>query len=139
MKKGRSLSPIAVGGSSLLVIFSVLCMTVFAMLSLSTAQAEKRMAEAAHRKIISYYEADLQAQAVFARLRSGEMVPEVLQNGQEYHYAVPFSNNQTLEVTLRRIGDDWGVLQWQTVSDPEILNDPLPVWQGEELSDFIKH
>lgn len=39
MNERQRFSPPAVGGSSLLVIFAVLCLTVFAMLSLSTVQA----------------------------------------------------------------------------------------------------
>ena len=46
MKRNHSISTPTVGGSSLLVIFAVLCLTVFALLSLSTVQAEKRMADA---------------------------------------------------------------------------------------------
>ena len=44
MKRKQSISIPAFGGSSLLVIFAVLCLTVFALLSLSTVQAEKRLA-----------------------------------------------------------------------------------------------
>ena len=36
----------AIGGSSLLVIFAVLCLTVFALLSLSTVQADNRLSDA---------------------------------------------------------------------------------------------
>ena len=35
--------PVIIGVSSLLVVFSVLCLTVFAMLSLMTVQADKRL------------------------------------------------------------------------------------------------
>ena len=38
---------IHVGSASIIMIFAVLCLTVFALLSLSTVQAEKRMADAA--------------------------------------------------------------------------------------------
>ena len=42
MDKRESFAPPAVGGSCLLVIFAELCLTVFALLSLSTVQAEGR-------------------------------------------------------------------------------------------------
>ena len=44
-KKERVAVP-AIGGSSLLVIFAVLCLTVFALLSLSTVQAGDRLSDA---------------------------------------------------------------------------------------------
>lgn len=42
-KRNASGPPAAVGGSSLLVIFAVLCLTVFALLTLSTAAADSRI------------------------------------------------------------------------------------------------
>lgn len=68
-------APPMTGGSSLLVIFSVLCLTVFALLALSTAQADGRLGEAAAEAVKDYYRADTEAQTVLAKLRSGE-VPE---------------------------------------------------------------
>ena len=61
MKKGQKMNLPAVGGSSLLVIFAVLCMTVFAVLSLSTVLAEQRLSETAAESVAAYYRADLQA------------------------------------------------------------------------------
>ena len=43
MDERRDSFPPAVGGSSLLVIFAVLCLTVFALLTLSTAAADSRL------------------------------------------------------------------------------------------------
>lgn len=39
-------SPPAVGGSSLLISFAVLCFTIFALLALETVQAGKRLSDA---------------------------------------------------------------------------------------------
>lgn len=49
MNKEDRFSPPAVGGISLLVAFAVLCLTVFALLSLSTVQAQKRLSDASHK------------------------------------------------------------------------------------------
>ena len=40
MKSRKHFSPPMVGGSSLLVIFAILCLTIFTLLALSTAQAD---------------------------------------------------------------------------------------------------
>ena len=45
-RKQAELSPPPVGGASLLVVFAVLCLTVFALLSLSTVRANGRLSEA---------------------------------------------------------------------------------------------
>ena len=99
MRKERISAP-AVGGSSLLVIFAVLCLTVFALLSLSTVQAEKRMADAAAEAVADYYAADLKAQEVFARLRTGETVGGVLVDGNRYHYSCSISKPSLNASTL---------------------------------------
>ena len=45
-KKTGGFAPPAVGGTSLLVMFAVLCLTTFAVLSLSTVKAGDRLATA---------------------------------------------------------------------------------------------
>ena len=46
MERKTSFSLPAVGGSSLLVIFAVLCLTVFALLCLAQMQAGQRLSKA---------------------------------------------------------------------------------------------
>lgn len=130
MKKRARISPPAIGGSSLLVIFSVLCLTVFALLSLSTVQAEKRLSDTAADAVTAYYEADLEAERIFARLRSGETVPGVQETAGIYRYACPISENQTLMVELQKTEDTWTVLRWQVAAQPEEISQTLPVWDG---------
>lgn len=130
MKKQRELSVPAVGGSSLLVIFSVVCLTVFALLSLNTVLAEQRLSQACGEAAQQWYAADLKAQEIFARLRAGEDVPGVEQAGDQYAYAVAITDHQTLHVTVRCEGEDWKVISWQTAATPEAREDTLPVWQG---------
>lgn len=130
MKKREQTSFPATGGSSLLVIFAVLCLVVFALLSLSTVLAQKRLSEATARATAEWYAADLQAQEIFAKLRTGEQVPGVERTEEGYTYSVPVSQHQTLQVQLVKTDEGWDILTWQTVSHPEYGNETLPVWQG---------
>ncbi len=52
-------SPPMVGGSSLLIIFAVLCLTVLAMLSLSTARNNDQLSRASADSVAAYYAADV--------------------------------------------------------------------------------
>lgn len=128
MKQKERISPPAIGGSSLLVIFAVLCLTVFALLSVSTVQAEKRMADASINAVAAYYEADLEAEKIFARLRAGETVPGVRESEEIYSYSCPISENQRLEVELQKSREVWTVLRWQAVAEPGEISETLPVW-----------
>ena len=130
MKKREQTSFPVTGGSSLLVIFAVLCLVVFALLSLSTVLAQKRLSEATAQATAQWYAADLQAQEIFAKLRAGEEVSGVEQTEEGYRYCVPVSQHQTLQVWLEKTDEGWEILSWQTVSHPEYGNETLPVWQG---------
>lgn len=132
MRERERNSPPAFGGSSLLVIFAVLCLTVFALLGLSTVQAHGRLADASVEAVVDYYTADSQAEKVFARLRGGESPPEVTVTGDVYAYSCPISPSQKLEVELMRREKGWTVLRWQAVSTMEMNgDDTLAVWDGE--------
>lgn len=131
MGKKARFSPPAVGGSSLLVIFAILCLTVFTLLSLSTVQAQRRLADASMQAVTDYYKADVEAEEIFARLRSGEAVGGVQQTGSQYRYSCPISPRQKLQVVLEVEQGEWSVLCWQAVADGEITaNDSPAVWEG---------
>ena len=129
MTKTNKTSCPLLGGCALLVIFGVLCLTVFALLSLHTVLAEQRLSRTAAEQAEAWYEADLRAQEIFARLRGGEIPPEVEKTGEEYHYCVSISPHQTLEVTLTNTNGSWEILSWRTVAHPEDGDISLPVWQ----------
>jgi len=131
MAKKQRLSPPVVGGSSLLVIFAVLCMTVFALLSLSTVLADGRLNQASVQAVSAYYEADCQAEEIFARLRQGELPPEVTETNGMYTYSCPISETQTLQVKLQKGVEGWQVLRWQAVVTAEWEEEPLTLWDGE--------
>ena len=98
MDSKRRFTPPPVGGVSLLVVFAVLCLTVFALLSLSTVQADVRLADASVRAVSEYYAADRQAQEILARLRAGEFPEEITMEGDVYGYTCPISENRNLKV-----------------------------------------
>lgn len=132
MKQSSSnLSSPAVGGSSLLVIFSVLCLTVFALLSVSTVQADRRLATASAEAVQAYYQADRQAEEIFARLRAGQTVPGVETDGNVFRYSLPVSDSQTLFVKVVRRENCWQIQRWQTVASDQMDTGYLPVWDGQ--------
>ncbi len=84
MKDKKRFSPPAIGGISLLVVFAVLCLTIFALLSLSTVRADMRLADATVESVADYYAADLEAQTILTRLRAGERPDGVTVEGNIY-------------------------------------------------------
>lgn len=124
-RKKSSFPPI-VGGSSLLVIFAVLCLIIFALLALSTVQADQRLLTGSLSAITDYYAADMKAEQIFAQLRETEsalhtdaaaQLPEgVRKEGSVFSYSCSISDTQELLVRVRLIDRDWEILQWQAVS-----------------------
>ena len=132
-QKDRVILP-AVGGSSLLVIFAVLCLTVFALLSLGTVQADTRLSDASAEAVQAYYAADSAAEAILARLRNGEPVEGVEVDGSWYSYSCPINDNQSLFVTVQITETEYTILQWQML--PTIQwesDDELVVRDGEMI------
>ena len=120
-----------IGGSSLLVIFAVLCLTVFALLGFSTVQADKRLNDISIQAVSDYYAADCAAEAILARLRSGQLPEGVSQEGNIYTYSCTISPTQELQVEVR--GGDWEILRWQAVSTIRWKeNTDLELWDGNE-------
>ena len=127
----KRFSPPAVGGSSLLAIFGILAMTVFALLSLTSAMARQRLAERSLDAVSAYYEADNRAEAIFAVLRARELPPEVEQRENVYVFSCEISKNQQLAVELKEEMGIWTVLRWQAVpGSVETETEALPVWDG---------
>lgn len=126
-----------VGGSSLLVIFAVLCLMVFALLSMSTVQADRRLSDGFAESVKNYYAADLEAEAYFARIRNGELNAEPnmeTEDGrQAYSYSGEINDSQTLEASVIINGDEYSVISWQVVSRGEWeADDSITVWSGDD-------
>ena len=132
MNKERRMRIPLVGGSSLLVIFAVLCLTVFALLGLSAVQAGGRLSQKMVDSVEAYYEADCMAEEIYARLRLGELPAEVMQEGDTYTYVCPVSETNELQVVLYKTGEQWEVIRWNVVSTAAWeSDDSLDLWDGE--------
>lgn len=106
-----------VGGTSLLVMFAVLCLVTFAVLSLSTVKAGDRLGEASAEAVMEYYAADYEAERILAQLRSGILPEGVVFEGDVYGYSCPVSETQRLQVSVQKVGEDWKVLRWMVVTE----------------------
>ncbi len=132
MKQKTMITPPVVGASSLLVIFAVLCLTVFAMLSVSTVQADGRLSDNAAAAVTGYYQADCQAEKILSLLRAGECPDGVTRDGNVYTYACPISDTQVLAVQVIAEQDTYKILRWQAVSAVHWqADDKLPIWDGQ--------
>ena len=119
------------GGSSRLTVFACLCLTVFALLSLSGVAARQRLSDSALASVSAYYAADAQAERTFALLRNGSIPPKVEQDGDIFRYDCAISENRRLYVELERTENEWRVLRWQEQVTALEADDTIPVWDGK--------
>lgn len=122
MNKSSDITFPAVGVVSLLVIFSVLCLTVFAMLAISTVQTDKILSAKAAEAVTGYYRADCEAEKTLAQLRSGEKPEYVVETDGIYSYTHTISETQTLVVEVMVEGENYDILRCSQ-HDPR-LQDP---------------
>ena len=136
----------SVGVVSLIMIFVVFLLVSLAVLSLTTASANTRMAEKSLSMQNAYYEADATAQETLAQidgvLRTGGAdsgALEALGRGVVYDpetgviaFDTKVSSTATLKSELRVEGDNVSVIRWQTVMDGEWQtdSDTENLWNG---------
>lgn len=135
MGRKKAYYPPLLGGSSLLVIFSVLCLVCFALLSMSTVRASEQLSLSSEKAVTAYYQADARAEELLARLRCGEVPDGVAVSGNTYSYACPISPTQQLSVVVALADGQYQILEWQATSTAQWQADgQLPVWTGTEQS-----
>ena len=144
----REYRGINIGLASIVTIFVVIALTVFAALSVSTARQEKELAEKYADSITAYWTADAECAelanafgAVWADVADEAAVEklaadsgaEVIREGGDLlvSYEKPISDVSSLCVTLR-LGENFSIEEWRMVSTDEdwTPDNTLPVWQG---------
>ena len=146
-----------IGGSFLIVVFIVLCLVSFSLLSLSSAKNQWDLAVRNSQSVREYYEADLEGEAFYHQMTEylnqvceavndpterTELLKEVSGggfDGQKAAAAVPLSQGRALMIELtprwpEHPGDkgNWKVDRWETVMTEDYqIDQSMPVWTGD--------
>lgn len=133
---------IHVGSATLVMVFAVICLTIFAVLAVITANNAWKLAEKMADGVTAHYDADAQAQAIFEALDTtydqGFTLPTSVEcqvelvDGQEYvSYWVPIDENQSLWVQVYHARGRLQVAHWQVEQvGTWIADQTLNVWSG---------
>lgn len=155
----KKISPLyGVGVFTILTVLLILCLTMFAILTLSNARADLRLSEKNAFAVTEYYAADAKGAALLADAtslwNSGERpLPQTLITTLAVDYeltivedgaglvfvaAIPVRKNQMLQLELYlappSLEDRWQIRRWQVQQhsiDENTAENFLPVWQGE--------
>lgn len=151
--KGKIERPVGIGTGylSIMMIFVVLCLTLLAALSYSTASTENGYSQKSGEYTKAYYAADLAAKQTLAAVDSAAakyddytdfmLLAEldeiegveytVLMNGLEVRWVTPVNKSQSISSAVRYSGAGYEMLEWRTVSVNDISDNHLNVWSGE--------
>lgn len=139
---------VSVGITSIVTVFAVLCLTIFAVLTASTAAQEKKLAEKYAQAVSEYWTCDAAcadtANALGALWESGAdadelraaaegMGAQVTVRGDDLLVSYSVAENQVSRMDVQlRIGAAFTVEQWQLTSDDAdwTPDQSLPVWKG---------
>ncbi len=146
---------IKIGGTSLISVFVLLCLAAFGTLSLSSANADYRLAERSAAAVSEYYRADSNAVEAYAVVdremrtaQSAEQLMEQLagkiqyeaivtqENGRlECSFEVPVDKNRSIYVCVRK--DEYNrskLIQWKTILTGAWEEDvSMNLWDGEDI------
>lgn len=154
MENNRS-PKINVGGASIVVIFCVLCLSIFSILALLSANSEKKLALKSASAVENYYMADVScakvAQTVADLYLSGAADKDIEEyvysvfgsvgrsaDGISVSYSWKVDEQQEIFVDLSLLDKEVRVNAWQAryVGDWEI-DDSIEVWDGLFLEDMF--
>ena len=147
----RKYPTINIGSSSMLVVFIILCLVTFSVLSVASANNDRKYSEKIADRTTAYYEASNKAEEllsqiddklkqVYEQYNAGYLsqVPDVLtsidgidtSDFPSVSFSVPINDTQTLSVSLliqipEKEGDTfYTVTSWKEIS--------TEVWNGDE-------
>ena len=132
MKKSGGVS----GAVSLVMIFCVMCLAVFSVLTLATADREAKLSKITARSAQEYYRADRDATAIIAALRAGSSIPadldaDITWDGDTASFLLPIGDSQGLDVAVSVRGGTCEILRWQMVYTGSWEPDAyLDLWDG---------
>ena len=147
-KDERRPAGVNVGGASIVMIFAVLCLTVFAVLSLISANAEYKLSQKLSNSVSAYYDADCRGEDTLAAVRGavadgggldaiGGRVTALglsVQNsgGKLYiGFTEDIDDRQGINILLSTDGRTVDVLRWCVEDTVDwVFDDDFHVWDG---------
>ena len=135
---------IGTGSASVVLIFTVLCLTVFTLISYTAAGNDMDLATAEAKLVKGYYEADTLAERILTELLAAKTVPKAVYGvaiatewdealaSQTAEFSCAISQRKELYVKIAFRENAYDILAWRMrdVGDWP-LDTSLPVWPGE--------
>ncbi len=131
-----------IGTPTLILIFMILCLVTFGMLSLSTAKSEWNLAQRSADSVTEYYRADREGEAFYQMvLQAMDHNTLSLELGDYYDAKtgtistrIPMKRSQALSIKLTPMPQKAGMIavsQWKVIQTEDYeIDQSMPVWKG---------
>jgi len=137
-------SGVGVGSASIVLVFAVLCLTVFSLITYVVAGNDKALIDAKVGLVTGYYEADALAEQILAELIAADTTPGSILGVnintrfdenigvERTYYFCHVSDIKALYVSLVIRDDSYDILDWRMYdTDDWIFDESINVWPGE--------
>jgi len=136
-------SGIGVGSASIVLVFAVLCLTIFSLITFVVAGNDKALTDAKVQLVSGYYEADALAELVLMDILAADTIPDS-SRGVDIHtrwddeleaettyFFCNISDIKALYVNLALREDSFDILSWRMWdTDDWEFDDSINVWSG---------
>jgi len=143
-------SGIGVGSASIVLVFAVLCLTVFSLITFVVAGNDKNLVDAKAALVTGYYEADALAELIYSDILAAAdgsdsaPIPDTIHgvqlnrgfserfNTETIYFFCDISDAKALYVNLAVHNDSFDILSWRMYDKDEWeSNDTTNVWTGD--------
>jgi len=137
------------GAASIVLVFAVLCLSIFAVVSFVPALREDALITREVERVVAFYAADMRAEQILVQLLNADEIPEYIDGIRIYSdidwdtfdiwvwFVYPI--NDTLEIFVHLAWDgmhDYTLLAWRVVHiGAWEVDGTLNVWLGDENDD----
>lgn len=126
------------GTPTLILIFMILCLVTFGMLSLSTAKSEWNLAQRNADSVTEYYRADKEGEAFYQMVLQSSLSGKPGDNYDSQtgiiSTQIPMKRSQSLSIELHVSPEQSGkieVAQWKVIQTEDYeIDHSLPVYKG---------
>jgi len=131
------------GSVSIVLIFAVLSLSVFSLITYYVADNDKKLVDAKAEAVAGYYEADTLAESILAEIITSQVTPDAI-NGtavfseidddgktESIYFMTPISEISALYVNITRTDETFDILSWKMIMiDDWNHDDSLNLWPG---------
>jgi len=134
---------IGVGSASIVLVFAVLCLTIFSLITFVVAGNDKALVDAKVQLVSGYYEADALAEQILVDILNAESIPDSVRGVEIYtqwdealgadttYFYCDITDIKALYVNLLIREDSFDILSWRMYDTDEwVFDDSINVWSG---------